>query len=409
MNKMRWIDAIALTALVAFSGLAPASMAQPAAPPPAQPGRGPGRGPQGPQVVSPEVLPDGRITFRILAPQADNVKLNGGDIPGNQGAAMTKETNGVWEVTLGPIKPGAYRYNFNVNGVSVIDPRSPAFSESNNNLWSLVYVPGSDFMDTQNVPHGAIASVTYYSTALKRFRRMHVYTPPGYELGKGKYPTFYLLHGSSDSDDSWASVGRAGFILDNLIAAHKAKPMLVVMPAGHTRAGGGFGPRAAGPGGQPPADEFTQDFLTDIMPYVEQHYRVRKDREHRAIAGLSMGGSQTLNIAIPNLDKFAYVGVYSSGLIGAFGGRGGPSATAPSGPTWEERHRAILDDPKQKKGLALLWFRTGKDDFLLNTTTSTVEMLKKHGFNPVFNESPGGHTWINWRQYLNEFAPQLFR
>jgi enterochelin esterase family protein len=187
--------------------------------------------------------------------------------------------------------------------------------------------------------------------------------------------------------------------------------MVVVMPAGHTRATGGFGARGgAGAGGQPPVDEFTQDFLTDILPYVEKNYRVQKDRQHRAIAGLSMGGSQTLNIAIPHLDKFSHIGVYSSGLIGAFGGGrgGGASATAPAGPTWEERNLAALDDPKLKKGLALLWFSTGKEDFLLNTTTATVDMLKKHGFNPVYQESPGGHTWINWRNYLREFAPQLF-
>src|SRR5437660_5769535 len=144
--------------------------------------------PQGPQVVSPEVSADRHVTFRILAPKAEAVRLSGGDIPGNgQGAAMTKGTNGVWEVTLGPIEPGAYRYNFNVDGVSVIDPRSPATSESNANTWSLVYIPGADFMDTRSVPHGAVAAVTYYSKALSRFRRLHVYTPPGYELGKGKY------------------------------------------------------------------------------------------------------------------------------------------------------------------------------------------------------------------------------
>jgi enterochelin esterase-like enzyme len=412
MNNTQRLNVAASLAVWTSLTLALAAFAQPAAAPSAQPGRGmgAGRGPQGPQVVSPEVQADGHVTFRILAPQAERVTLSAGDIPGsNQGGTMTKGTNGVWEVTLGPIDPGAYRYNFNVNGVSVIDPRSPAFSQSNNNLWSMVYVPGADFMDTKEVPHGAVASVTYYSTALQRFRRMHIYTPPGYELGKGKYPTFYLLHGAGDSDDSWTSVGRAGFILDNLIAAGKAKPMVVVMPAGHTRATGGFGARGgAGAGGQPPVDEFTQDFLTDIMPYVEKNYRVEKDRRHRAIAGLSMGGSQTLNIAIPHLEKFAYIGVYSSGLIGSFGGRGG-AATAPSGPTWEERHLAVLDDAKLKKGLALLWFSTGKEDFLLNTTTSTVEMFKKHGFSPVYHESAGGHTWINWRNYLREFAPQLFQ
>jgi|ERR1043166_1586310 enterochelin esterase family protein len=266
-------------------------------------------------------------------------------------------------------------------------------------------VPGSDWMDTREVPHGSVAAVTYYSTALKKFRRLHVYTPPGYELGKGKYPVFYLLHGAGDSDDAWTSVGRAGFILDNLLAAHRAKPMVVVMPAGHTRAFT-FGPRGGG-GARPAADEFVQDFTTDIMPYVEKHYRVYQDRSHRAIAGLSMGGSQTLNIAIPHLDQFAYTGVFSSGLFGDFGRRG--TNAAPTGPSFEERNREMLDNPKLKKGLKLVWFSTGKDDFVLESTKGTVGMLKKHGFEPVYIESSGGHTWINWRNYLNEFAPQLFR
>src|SRR5437899_1869364 len=235
----------------------------------AQPAPQRGRGPQGPQVVSPEVSADRRVTFRILAPKAEAVRLSGSDIPGNgQGAEMKKGTNGVWEVTLGPIEPGAYRYNFNVDGVSVIDPRSSAISESNNNVWSLVHVPGSDFMDTKDVPHGAVSAVTYYSKSLGKFRRMHVYTPPGYELGRGRYPVFYLLHGAGDSDEAWSSVGRAGFILDNLIAAGKAKPMIVAMPAGHTRSFTFGGPPPAG--SRPPADEFEQQFLRDVMPAVEK-------------------------------------------------------------------------------------------------------------------------------------------
>jgi enterochelin esterase family protein len=358
------------------------------------------RGPQGPQVVSPEVSADRRVTFRILAPKADAVRLSGGDIPGNgQGAEMTKGTNGAWEVTLGPIQPGAYRYNFNVDGVSVIDPRSSAISESNNNVWSLVYVPGADFMDTKDVPHGAVAAVTYYSTSLKKFRRMHVYTPPGYESGKGKFPAFYLLHGAGDCDEAWTSVGRAGFILDNLIAAGKAKPMVVVMPAGHTSAARFGGPR-------PAVDEFAQDFMNDIMPYAEKHYRVYTDRQHRAMAGLSMGGGQTLNIGIPHLDKFAYLGVYSSGIFGITGG--GPGG-ATQGPSFEEQQKGILDDAKLKKGLKLFWFATGKDDFLVATSRASVEMFKKHGFDVVYKETEGAHTWINWRNYLNEFAPQLFQ
>jgi enterochelin esterase family protein len=401
MNTQKLNKVLKSAVLIAACLLAPAASAQR------------GRGPQGPQVVSPEVFADRRVAFRILAAKAETVRLSGGDIPGNgQGAEMTKGTNGVWEVTLGPIPSGTYRYNFSVDGVSVVDPRSPAISESNNNVWSLVHVPGSEFMDTQDVPHGAVSAVTYYSKSLGKFRRMHVYTPPGYDSGQGKFPVFYLLHGAGDCDEAWTSVGRAGFILDNLIAAGKARPMVVVMPAGHTRASGS-GPRggagADGAAARPPADEFVQDFLNDLMPFAEKRYRVYTDGKHRAIAGLSMGGSQTLNVAIPNLEKFGYVGVFSSGLIGSFGGGRGGGTNAPAGPTWEERHKDALDNAKLKKNLKLVWFATGKDDFLIETSRGSVAMLKKHGFNPVFNETDGGHTWINWRNYLHELAPQLFQ
>jgi enterochelin esterase family protein len=363
-------------------------------------------------VVSPEVQPDRHIVFRIQAPQAQQVRLVGTDIPGNlQGAAMAKGDNGVWEVTLGPIDPGAYRYNFDLDGVPVIDPRNPSVSESNTNVWSLVYVPGAGFMDTNDVPHGVVASAIYYSGTLKRFRRMHVYTPPGYELGQGKFPVFYLLHGGGDCDDSWTSVGRAAFILDNLIAARKAKPMVVVMPAGYTTR------TFPGPGGRPPGapDEFIPEFLSDIMPYVETHYRVYTDQAHRAIAGLSMGGGQTINIVFPHPGKFAYAGVFSSGVFGIAGPLRPPGAlpsatvAPPPGPSWEEQHKAELDEASAKAGLRLLWVSTGADDFLIKTTRATVDMLKKHGFEVVFKESPGAHTWINWRNYLNEFAPQLFQ
>jgi enterochelin esterase-like enzyme len=367
-----------------------------------------GRGNAGPQVLSPEVQEDRKITFRILAPQAQAVRLNASDIPGvpfGPGAALTKGQNGVWEITVGPVPAGAYRYSFVVDGVATIDPRNPATSESNNNSWSLVYVPGSDAFDIRNVPHGSVAEVSYYSTALKAFRRMHVYTPPGYETSSRKYPVFYLLHGAGDSDDSWSSVGRAGFILDNLIAARSAKPMIVVMPAGHTRAPGN--PITSAPG-----DPFVNDFVSDVMPYVEKNYRVSSDRANTAIAGLSMGGSQTLNIAMSRPDRFAYIGVYSSGLLGVFsvGGRGGAAAAAAAGPEeWEKRNAAALNSTSMKKGLKLFWFSTGKDDFLVNNTVATVALFKKHGYTPVYKESAGGHTWLNWREYLNAFAPQLFQ
>jgi enterochelin esterase family protein len=247
---------------------------------------------------------------------------------------------------------------------------------------------------------------------------MHVYTPPGYESNNTRYPVFYLLHGAGDSDEAWTSVGRAGIILDNLIATKKAQPMIVVMPAGHTNGPepgvGAPAPALTIAAGQP--DEFTQDFTMAIRPYIEKHYRVRTGRENRAIAGLSMGGSQTLNIAIPNLADYASVGVFSSGVLGGGGGRGrgaAPAANAPPagpfGEAWEKRNLAMLDNAAAKKGLKVLWFSTGKDDFLLETTRSTVELLKRHGFTPQYAESAGGHTWLNWRDYLSQFAPLLFQ
>jgi enterochelin esterase family protein len=272
-------------------------------------------------------------------------------------------------------------------------------------------VPGSDNFDTRAVPHGAVASVHYQSTALGGVRRMHVYTPPGYEASRDRYPVLYLLHGAGDVDESWSTVGRAGFILDNLIASHKAKPMLIVMPAGHVNgAGGALGAPAAGgpenPGLGSGVDPFVSDFVTDLMPYVEKNYRVLTDRPNRAIAGLSMGGYQTLNIAVPHLDQFAYIGVFSSGILDG-GARG--SAPTPFGESWEKRNAVSLDNAATRRGVKLLWFGTGKDDFLIETTKNSVALMKKHGFSPVFVESEGGHTWLNWRDYLSEFAPQLFR
>ena len=429
---MSGVCVLALTVLGTASAWAqPPAPAAPAAAP-----QGRGNSPAN-SVVSPEVAADRRVTFRIYAPNAQAIRLAAGDIPGvGQTTQLTKGENGIWQVTIGPIDAGAYRYNFNVDGVTTIDPRNHATSESNTNVWSLFYVPGSDFMDTRQVPHGAVAEVTYYSTALKTFRRMHVYTPPGYETKNDKYPVFYLLHGAGDSDDAWSTVGRAGFILDNLIADRKAKPMVVVMPAGHTRRGPG------GTGGRSATEEFVNDFNADVVPYIEKNYRVQTDRNNTAIAGLSMGGNHTMHVAFPRLDKYAYIGVYSSGLLGAFpgmtGGRGGrgaapaaatdpaaaatppaaPAAAAPAAPAgppamtaaeWESAHAKMLDNPALKKGVKVLWFATGKEDGLITTTQATVDMLKKHGFAPVFKETPGGHTWINWRNYLNEFVPQLFQ
>jgi enterochelin esterase-like enzyme len=396
MAATKWAGGLlaAALALLACSTLSPAQD------PPARAERPPQvRGPRGPVVISPDVKDDRTVTVRIHAPKAEAVQLSSSDLPGNPGQPrnLAKGENGVWELSLGAVNPGTYRYTFNVDGVAVVDPRNPAVSQSNGNAFSVLHVPGADFMDTRNVPHGAVAEVFYHSSALDKDRRMHVYTPPGYETGSDKYPVLYLLHGAGDSDDSWSSVGRANFILDNLIAAGKAKPMIVVMPAGHTGPFGFGAPPAAG--GRPNLgnNAFEQDFTKDIRPYVENHYRVQSDRNSRAIAGISMGGAQTLNVALADLKDYAYVGVFSSGLLFRDMSQ------------WESELKPKLTDDDAKKGLKLLWFSTGSQDFLIQQTRSSVDLLKKLGLKPEFKESEGGHTWINWQKYLNEFAPQLFQ
>jgi enterochelin esterase-like enzyme len=421
-------------------------------------GGGGGRG-RGPTVNSPEVTGDGHVTFRISAPKAEKVTLSGSDITvlftgggaggitgtnimtvmpatplPTTGPEFTKNDSGIWEATVGPLPPGAYRYVYQVDGVRVLDPVNTHTAESLGNMWSMFTVSGADMMDTADVPHGAVAEIFYYSSVLKTTRRMHVYTPPGYEAANTKYPVFYLLHGAGDTDDAWTSVGRAGFIFDNMLAAKKIKPMIVVMPAGH-QPGIPFGAAASAPPlAAPTVNPFTNEFITDMLPYVEKHYRTINDRQHRAIAGLSMGGSQTLDIAFTHLGMFSEIGVFSSGAsLGGGRGRGNnataaapgaapggpgspaaapampPPAVQPPRPDWEANHLADLDNASLKKGTKLIWMSTGKDDGLIASTKSTVELLKKHGFEPVFIESPGAHSWFNWRNYLIEFTPQLFQ
>jgi enterochelin esterase-like enzyme len=380
MRFMNLVATVAAATLLAALFLVSGASAQ-------EKGKGKGKGPT---VVSPEVKADRTVVFRIYAPKAEKVTVNSSDLPGKyRPRDFKKGETGIWELALGPVDPGTYRYVFNVDGVTVADSKNTATSESNATVWSVVHVPGSDFMDTTNVPHGAVARVYYPSSTLKRTRRMHVYTPPGYETSTENYPVFYLLHGAGDCDDSWTSVGRANFILDNLIASKKAKPMIVVMPAGHTGPSGGKGGLGA--------RDFERDFQNDIVPYIEKHYRTLNDRLSHAIAGLSMGGAQTLTIAIARPKDFAYVGVYSSGLL--FG----------KGADTDKAIKAGMADAEVRKGLKLLWFATGSEDFLLRQTRDTVALFRNSGNDPVFRETSGGHTWINWRLYLNEFAPQLFR
>jgi enterochelin esterase-like enzyme len=357
-----------------------------------------------------EVSQSGDVTFRIRAPQATEVRLNSGDIPNAAGSpprTLTKGENGIWEITLPAVPGGSYRYTFSVDGATMVDPLNDLCSPSNMALWSLIHVPGSNYSDTKSVPHGSISAIEYPSTTLNRVRRAHVYLPPNYEKGTETYPVLYLLHGASDSDASWSTVGRAGAVLDNLFAAGKAKPMLVVMPAGHTGAFTFGGPSNL--------DEqmklFQQDFVNDLKPHIESRYRISNERSHRAIAGLSMGGAQTLEIALSHLDQFAYIGVFSSGVFEFRGNAPNPAAAgSETSSPWLTKHEAALNDAKLKEGLKLVWFATGKDDFLLKTTQATVKVLRDHKFDVTYEETDGGHTWIKWREhYLPEFAQKLFK
>ena len=342
-------------------------------------------------IVSPELTESGDVILRVRAPQAENVIVtSGGDIPGlpREGLPLMRGAAGVWSISFPAMRPGSFRYSFNVDGVATLDPANPLTSQSNRNSWSLFHVPGHAFMDTQDVEHGAVASVTYGSETFGQNRRMHIYTPPGYQRGRGQFPVFYLIHGAGDSDNSWSTIGRAGFILDNLIAAGEAEPMIVVMPDGHTPSTS-FDDNAL---------RFAEEFVTDIRPYVEERYRVRTGSGNTAVAGLSMGGAHTLEILMRDMPSFGYAGVFSSGVFGIT-----------ENSEWELRNAAVLEDSRQRADLEYFWFAIGKEDFLYDTTVATVDMFLGHGFTIAYHESGGGHTWENWRVYLNEFSQKLFR
>ena len=351
---------------------------------------------------SPVVDANGGVTFQLYAPKANAVTIRSEGPAAFENKPMQKNEQGVWTYTT-TLAPDLYIYWYDVDSIAVADPRNNHPRVNMTTVRSLLHVPGTaaDFFADRDIPHGAVAEVWYQSASLGVSRRMHVYTPPGYENNTTRYPVFYLLHGAGDNDESWPAVGRANFILDNLIAAGTAKPMIVVMPAGHTpRPGGLFGP----PGVR---DPFIDDFLKDIMPYVERHYRTLPGRTNRAIAGLSMGGDQTLRIGLPNLDKFAYVGVFSSGVLGSF--NMGPAAGDSAAALFARQNTGVLADPKINEKLKVLWLSTGSQDFIMPFTKATLALFDAHHIKYTFTPSEGGHTWPNWRAYLNTFVPLLFR
>ncbi len=343
-------------------------------------------------IAPPSVAEDGRITFRVLAPDARALQLNAPWAGGQ--TALARGEDGIWTLTVGPVAPGIYSYTFQLDGVRVLDPHNTAVKTWSGGNASLVEVPSPEPRpyDLSDVPHGAVHAHYYDSESGGTNRRLLVYTPPGYEKNADRaYATLYLLHGSGDDESTWSEVGRANLILDNLIAAGKAEPMLVVMPNGHpvpwsrNRRGLRSGNTEA----------FRADLLDAAVPLVESLYRAKRGREHRAVAGLSMGGGQALHCGAGNLDRFAWVGAFSA---------------AARGPDEDEAIGTLLADPQRANArLSLLWIAIGRDDFLLQRNQQLKNRLDAAGINHTYLLTDGGHSWPVWRDYLARFTPLLFR
>jgi enterochelin esterase-like enzyme len=394
-----------------------------------------GRGPQGPRVVSPEIHPDNTVTFRLLAPKATVAVLNGNWDMGTN-IKMTKDDQGIWSVTVGPLGEQLWGYSFNVDGVKVLDPGNGEYQRDGNRYDNLLMIsgPGSDLWEFKpDVPHGAVQAIWYPSAILKqKSRRMYVYTPPDYFTSKAKYPVLYLLHGGGGDEDAWTTMGRATIIMDNLIARGKAKPMLVVMPNGNATqivsqgygygpipqprpvvapapppvqaAQGGLGagrgqgsPGAPGAAGAKPAPKsfvyegsYPNSLVKEIIPFIEKNYRVIANKDSRAIAGLSMGGGHTTQATNNNPGVFGWIAVWSAG------GQDTPEFAA------------ALTKVKNG-GVKHYWIGAGTTDMALKGSQTLFEVAKKVGLATSFHTAPGAHYWFIWRQFLGEYASILFR
>ncbi|GGB81574.1 esterase [Dyadobacter sediminis] len=360
--------------------------------------------PRGPFIVSPQVLPDKKVTFRYLAPAAKEVKLAGG-LFGASNAPMTKDSIGIWSVTVGPVVPDVYSYNFVVDGISVMDPANEDFFPNERFKSSLFEVPG--FTPTihalRDVPHGSV-NYEYYPSVEGTTGTVVVYTPPGYDQNPGKrYPVFYLISGTTDTEETFFKAGRTNFILDNLIAEGKAKPMIVVMPYGNMEA------RIAEQTGNPkPADpvrdspdamvrmrRFEQDLIQNVIPYVDKTYRTLADKDNRAIGGFSRGGGQTLRTAFWNPDTFSWICAYSANL---------PTSEL------EGTYASIISNPeKTNKQWKMLWVGVGTEDFMYKDVATFLNYLSVKKINYKSMITGGGHTWINVKTYLMETAQLLFK
>lgn len=383
---MKLSSALILSALVGISSFAQQAT-KPATPPQMPP----------PALITPEVHSDNSVTFRYRAPNAQQVKIVREGL--TEPLAMQKDDSGVWTVNSPAWPPDYYGYSIIVDGARNIDPYNPLLKPNLLSTENMVHVPGPPSLpwELNDVPHGEIHHHFYHSAAANDDRDYYVYTPPDYDpLAKKTYPVLYLLHGYSDDASGWTAVGRANVILDNLIAQGKAKPMIVVMPLGY----GTMDMIRVGWGGifnHPEVREqnltkFHEALFTEVMPKVESEYRINKDRSSRAIAGLSMGGSESLLNGLNNLDKFAWVGGFSAGGL----------------PEPFEKDFPNLDS-KANQQLKLLWIACGTEDRLITANRNLREWLKQKGVNHTDIETPGMHTWMVWRRNLAEFAPLLFR
>ena len=349
-------------------------------------------------VVSPEAGADRTVTFRLLAPNAKEVTVSGEFT--RKPIAMEKDEKGVWSTKVGPLKPDVYGYGFKMDGLAMPDPCNTFVRVGSLAFQSQVEVPGEEaaFETLRNVPHGVVHEHWYFSKELNIQRRLLIYTPPGYESATAKsFPVLYLLHGMGDDEGFWIQVGRANLIMDNLLAESKAKPAIIVMPFGHSSRNIGMRRGAAGarPGGMFDVPMLETDLKTNIIPLVEKEYRVIKDRNSRAIAGLSMGGYQAMAIGLNNLPMFAYVGGFSSALVG---------------PSFDTVVQPFLANPEQaNKQLKLFWLGVGADDGLMAANQKFEQLLVSKGIKHEWTVTPGyAHWWTLWRVYLKTLLTLMF-
>ena len=347
--------------------------------------------PAQPPLVSPEIHPDRTVTFRLRAPEAQRVALAGQFMQGQK--PMEKDESGVWTTTVGPIEPNLYPYNFVVDGVGVADPKNQDLFPNENFKPSLLDVQGDSpaVYALKDVPHGQVNYCYYKSNAIGGTRPLLVYTPPGYKDSSDDYPVFYLVSGTTDTEETWYRAGRFNFILDNLIAEGKAVPMVVVLPYGNTMSAA---PRPDTAEAASMYKIFSDEMVGSIMPFVESNFRVAKEREKRAIAGFSRGGGQSLFTAFSHLDKFASIGSLSAYLT--------PQV-------FETHFSALLDNPEEtNKQITMLWMGVGKSDFLYDRATEFDRFLTSKNIEHESLVTEGGHTWMNARHYLVEILQKLF-